>query len=320
VRFLQVTVLATTMKKIAILGATGYIGKSLVREFFSHSKEYELLLFSRSVSKLESFVNSLEPTGSCTVHDLGAFSEGAYDVVLNCTGIGDTAKLKEHTAEVFKITEEMDAMIIAFLEKNPHTLYINISSGAVYGDNFQKPVGHASKSVLNINALTIPEYYAIAKINAEAKHRALAHLRIVDVRVFAFFSQYVDMDAPFLMSQIMRALQDKTVLETKADDIVRDYITPADLFSLIMCILQKEPMNDYFDVYSANPVSKFELLTFFKETYGLQYVVQESTVAHSGLPKNVYYSKNKKAEELGYIPKYSSLEGLRVEIDKMKLA
>ncbi len=308
------------MKKVAILGATGYIGKSLVREFFSHGKEYELCLFSRSVPKLESFVNSLEAAGSYTIFDLATFPEGAYDVVINCTGIGDTAKLKEHKADVFKITEDMDAMVIAYLEKNPSTLYINLSSGAVYGDNFQKPVDAASQSVLNINALTIPEYYAIAKINAEAKHRAFAHLHIIDIRVFAFFSQYVDMNAPFLMSQIIRALRDKTTFETKSDDIVRDYISPQDLYSLIRLMMEKGSGNECFDVYSAKSVSKFELLDFLKETYGLQYVVQESIAAHSGLPKNVYYSENKKAAELGYVPAHSSLEGLKIEIDKMKLA
>lgn len=305
------------MKKIAILGVTGYIGRSLLSEFFLHNSKDKLFLFSRTKSKIKKITDNL-PTGcDFSSHTFEEFDLYIYDIIINCTGIGDTLTLKENPSEIFKVTEEMDTLIIRYLIKNPATLCINLSSGAVYGDNFKVPLKNEINSILHINNLSSSEYYAIAKINSEAKHRALSHLNIADLRVFAFFSSFVDTDVNFLMSEIIYCIKNKKVFETNEDNIIRDYITPKDLFSLIKSVMKKRKVNDFFDVYSKKPVSKFELLNFLKKKYVLQYRIKEGSGTPISLLKKVYYSNNKKAESLGYIPEFTSIEGIECEIDKM---
>lgn len=305
------------MKKIALLGATGYIGKSLLSEFFLEKNKYTLHLFSRSKSKLKSLTRIIPKGFTCEFHSYDEFQLFDYDVIINCTGIGDPSVLKKNPSAIFKVTEEIDTLIIEYLIKKPKTLYINLSSGAVYGDNFKRPLTNETDSILHINAMSMSEYYAIAKINSEAKHRSLINLNIVDLRVFAFFSSLVNADSSFLMSEIAYCIKNKKVFETNEDNIIRDYITSKDLFSLLQLVMKKGKLNDFFDVYSKKPVSKFELLDSLKNKYRLEYRVKEGTKTNISLLKKVYYSKNKKAEILGYVPEFSSLKGIEYEIDKM---
>jgi hypothetical protein len=48
-------------------------------------------------------------------------------------------------------------------------------------------------------------------LHAEAKHRALFNFSIVDVRVFNYFSHTQDMNARFLITDIVRAIKNKII-------------------------------------------------------------------------------------------------------------
>ena len=74
-------------------------------------------------------------------------------------------------------------------------------------------------------------------------------------------------------------------------------------------------INDYFDVYSKNPVSKFELLEYFKNKYGLKYKVVKNIQSNRLIAsRDIYFTNNKKAKKIGYSPKYTSLEGINSEL------
>ncbi len=309
---------SSTKSKIAILGATGYIGKSLAFEF-AQNYDFELVLFSREINKLAKIMETTQVSlpNRFSLRELKNFNDDEYDVVINATGIGNTALQRENPSLIFLLTEEIDNLIIDYLHKKPDTKYINLSSGAVFGSGFTQAITETTPSSININALKAAEYYSVAKLNAEAKHRALVGLQIVDLRVYAFFSCFVDTKTEFLMSEIVSCLKNKSVFKTSPIDIVRDYITPKDLANLIDCVIKATPLNDAFDVYSLGSVTKFELLSYISNTYGLLYEVGDAAGIKAGFSKNVYLSENKKAESLGYVPTFSSLTGIGNELEKM---
>lgn len=308
------------MKKIALLGATGYIGRSLLAEFFDDKDKVQLFLFSRSKDKIKNLIK-VKPKGyKVTACSFNKFNSLDYDVIINCTGIGDPMILKKEPGDIFKITEEIDNMILKYLSRKPKTLYINFSSGAVYGRDYKKAINSETKSVLNVNNISVSEYYSIAKINAEAKHRSMPILNIVDLRVFAFFSRFVNIDSGFLMSEMINCIKNKKVFKTNDENIIRDYICPKDLFSIIRAVIKKQKINDFFDVYSLKPVSKFELLSFLEKKYGLKYIIKKSLRSDNKIvSKNVYYSKDRKLKDIGCSPRFSSLKGIEFEIDRMDL-
>lgn len=303
------------MKRIAILGATGHIGKALTYRFSLRNKGFEVYLFARSLDKLKNFVAEVKGGHKLNTFLIKDFNMYGYDVVINCIGMGTPSAIKDTGMEIFSVTEEFDSLILRYLEKNPKTLYINLSSGAVYGKDFRKPVISEAKTAIDINRLQQEDNYSIAKINSEAKHRYLSHLNIVDLRVFSFFSRFIDLDAGFLLSDLIKYLKEKKTFVTSPEDIIRDYVVPEDLFNLINLCIKKNKINDFFDVYSARPVSKVRLLNFLKSKYGLSYSLTASFPSQSPTgSKFAYYSMSKKAAALGYTPKNSSLQGINNEI------
>ncbi len=306
------------MKKIAILGVTGYIGRSLLREFFLEKKGYTLFLFSRSQEKITTIIRDVPKSIVYSVHSFSEFNEGEYDAIINCTGISGISILKENPLEIFKVTEDVDSLIISYLQQHPKAHYVNISSGAVYGNSVEERQDESTVTTLSGGFIGQRESYTIAKINAEAKHRSLTSLNIVDLRVFAFFSSLVDTDSLFLMTEIVNCIQTKKVLATNSQNMVRDYITPKDLLMLIKSIIAKKKINNYFDVYSKKPISKFDLLASMNKKYGLEFEIKKDiSKAKSSPSKNIYASKSKKATKLlGYKPTTTSLEGILEELQK----
>lgn len=302
--------------KIAILGGTGHIAKNLIY-YFSKEPNCQLYLFSRSTEKLKVFIKTIVKKKDCKVIPIEDFNNYLYDVVINCIGIRSN-EAERDILLFFKITEKFDNLIIDYLLKNNSTLYINFSSGAVYGTDFKKPVNRKTKTKLDVNNILATDFYKIVKINAEVKHRCLSNFNIVDIRLFSFFSRFIDLNSNFFICDLVKSIKNNVVFKTSTENIIRDYIHPYDLFSLIKKIILKKKINDVFDTYSKMPISKFEVIEYFKNAYNLEYKIIKS-FDNSSLTgfKEVYYSINTKANKIGYSPYYTSLDCIIQESNKI---
>ena len=122
-------------KRIAILGATSHIAKGLISNF-AQNTECKLFLFARSHKCIEEFLKENSLKGDILIKGFKDFHSYEYDVIINCVGLGVPNKLKGKTDLIFQLNEEFDNMVISYLDKHPRSRYINFSSGAVYGNNF----------------------------------------------------------------------------------------------------------------------------------------------------------------------------------------
>jgi nucleoside-diphosphate-sugar epimerase len=96
----------------------------------------------------------------------------------------------------------------------------------------------------------------------EAKHRSLNSYRIVDLRVFGFFSAFIDLNSKYLLTDIIKHIKTGEIRHTSADNIVRDYVHPEDCLQLIKLCLRENVINNVYDVYSLKPAAKFEILGY----------------------------------------------------------
>jgi nucleoside-diphosphate-sugar epimerase len=300
--------------RIAILGATSQIAKDLVLSFVAHSS-HELVLYARRPEVVSQWLASVGLSERYTVADFAAFGiDEHFDAMLNFVGVGNPVHAAAMGASIFDVTLKYDEMALDYVRQHPACRYIFLSSGAAYGSIFEKPVDASTKAVIAINNLQPQDWYAVAKLHAECRHRALAHLPIIDIRVFNYCSHTQDMSARFLVTDILRAIRDKTVLETSADYIVRDFIHSSDFFNLVNAILVSPAANAVVDAYSKAPIDKPTLLAAMQEEFGLQHVTVQTGVgvnATGGKPH--YYSLNTRAAEFGYLPTLTSLRGVLKE-------
>lgn len=242
--------------RLAILGATSQIAKDLVLSFSAQSN-HELVLYARRPVVVSQWLASVGLVGRYAVADFTAFSaDEHFDALLNFVGVGNPAQAAAMGVSIFDVTLKYDEMALDYVRQHPQCRYIFLSSGAAYGSSFDEPVDENTKAVIAINNLQPQDWYAVAKLHAECRHRSLPHLPIVDVRVFNYFSHTQDIEARFLITDILRAIRDKTVLQTSSNYIVRDFLHPSDFYGLVNAILGAPATNAVVDCYSLAPIDK----------------------------------------------------------------
>jgi nucleoside-diphosphate-sugar epimerase len=295
--------------RIAILGATSQIAKDLVLSFAAHAN-HELRLFARRPETVKEWMSYNGLSNLISVSNFDEFGvDEQFVAILNFVGVGNPAQAVAMGASIFDATLKYDEMALNYLSRHPDCRYVFLSSGAAYGSNFEQPVDGNNRAVISINHLQPQEWYAVAKLHAECRHRSLPHLPIVDVRVFNYFSHTQDISARFFITDILRAIQSGETLITSSDNIVRDYIGPDDFFKLVSLILAQPPINEVVDCYTQAPVDKMTLLTSMNDRFGLRYEVSNAPagVNATGVKMN-YYSNNRRAEGFGYVPSKNSLQ------------
>lgn len=303
--------------KIAILGATSQIAKDLIVSF-SVEADKHLHLFARRPDEVTKWLVSVDLSGRYPVDDFSEFSKHEFDAVINFVGVGNPAQALAMGNAIYEITLRFDEMVLDYLQSRSNCRYLFLSSGAAYGSSFNEPADRNTPAIVSINNLAPHEWYGVAKLHAECRHRSYTELAIIDIRVFNYFSHTQDISARFLISDILRAVRDNTVLKTSADFIVRDYLHSSDFYKLVNALLSTPAANAVIDCYSRAPVNKPDLLIAMKEKFGLKFEVTEASIgvnATGGKPH--YYSLNKRAAEFGYQPGLTSLEGILIGAEKV---
>ena len=154
--------------RIAILGATSQIAQDLILSF-SKNQHYDFSLFGRNIELLEKWINNKSLSDKYQVQEYSEFgNHQKYDVIINFVGIGDPTKAQIMGSDIFKVTEQYDDMALEYLKQHKKTKYIFLSSGAVYGGNYQEPVNKDTVATIDINNLDSTDWYTIAKLYAEA--------------------------------------------------------------------------------------------------------------------------------------------------------
>lgn len=304
--------------RIAILGATSQIARDLITSF--HTKQDKHLhLFARRPDDVKTWLELTGLDDEYPIDDFSGFTKHEFDAVINFVGVGDPAQIKAMGSSIFDVTLRFDEMVMDYLQTHPSCRYLFLSSGAAYGSDFNEPANLVTPAIVPINELAPQDWYGVAKLHSECRHRAHTEWSIIDIRVFNYFSRTQDIAARFLITDIIRAIRDNTVLQTSSDNVVRDYLHPSDFYRLVTALLAGPINNAVVDCCSRGPIDKLSLLATMQAQFGLQYEITEaSTAVNATGSKSHYYSLNNKiAEALGYRPEYTSLDGIIRELNFM---
>jgi nucleoside-diphosphate-sugar epimerase len=296
--------------RIAVLGATSQIARDLIKSFSAQS-DHEWVLYARRPEAVKQWLDRLELTQRHKVAEFDSFSvDYPFNAILNFVGVGNPAQAMAIGASIFDITAHYDDIALRYLRLRPECRYIFFSSGAVYGGGFALPADDQTTSSFSVNHLGPQDWYGLAKLYAEARHRAMPELSIVDLRIFNYFSESTDIDAGFLITDVLRSIRDGQVLQTSQENIVRDYIGPKECWQLVLKVLKAPPQNVAIDYFTQAPVDKISMLERMRTDFGLRYTLieQRTGLLATGSKLN-YYSRSRKAADLfGYAPEMTSLD------------
>ena len=141
--------------KIAILGSSSQIAKDLIISF--HEKtEFDCFLFSRNIRKVKNNLNQEHRNIKYKNLHYDSFStKEKYDVIINFVSIVNPTFDEKLGSKIFEVAEKYDNIALNYLKEHPRTQYIFLSSGAVYGDNFDRPIDKSSQAKFDINNLVL---------------------------------------------------------------------------------------------------------------------------------------------------------------------
>jgi len=303
------------MKDIAIVGASGQIGKSLALKL---AVRYNILLFSRKPDKLDSILTHMGlPKARISVLGYDKLSDTKFDMVINAAGFGDPGLLRELENEIGRITERIDRLILSCMTKSPDAIYLFFSTGAIYGNNYHLARSRCQKGPISPTKTSLGAYVK-AKLATESRHREQSDKRIVDVRLFGYLSQFLPIDSSFFLAQALLSLVRGELFKVSADNFIRDFIGPDELSVLVDCLFKVRAQNQALDIFSSAPISKATILDKLAERYGLRYkgfnnFENAETSQQMAIPRRISWDKT--GEEMGLTIKKSSAEILTREFD-----
>jgi nucleoside-diphosphate-sugar epimerase len=214
-------------------------------------------------------------------------------------------------ADILDVTEFWDQRVLDTM--GPQTRYVFLSSGAVHGAQFDRPVDSAISLPVNSSDRVPP--YTLAKLQAETRHRQAASRAILDLRIFGYADPSIDLSGGFFLAELARAIRDKTVFATSSEDMIRDYAGALELRALIRGWERAGAPKGALDLYTMAPAGKHDLLRMFKVRYNLQTeYVTEAGSSPTGT-KRFYASSDRAAADLGYRPKRDTARVLTDTID-----
>lgn len=283
---------------IAILGATGYIGRSLSRKW-AGSDATQLALFARTPGALA----DQEWPEHVVLKNLADFNAADFSLVINALGAGDPKSVAGLGSSIVEITQVWDERVLATMGTG--TGYVFLSSGAIYGTGLGHTVDADSFLNLPINRLESVTPYALSKLCAEVRHRCLPARPILDLRVFGYADASISRSGTFFLSELAQAIATHKPFVTSPAEMIRDYAGVDELYALICAWDGAGRPNRALDLYTQAPVGKLALLYAAVERYGLE-VVWKGDVPTGARP--VYGSQFHAAADLGYRPGRTSLQ------------
>jgi dTDP-4-dehydrorhamnose reductase len=239
--------------KILILGHTGHIGRGLFEEL---GKEHEVNGSSRS-----------EPW------DDWIFQR--YDIIINCVGTGTPKNTAEAGNSIIETTFLVDQAVLSYLNtaKGKNTMYVYLSSGV------------ADERFFDMSP------YAVSKVAAEMIHRAHKDKWIIDLRIYSYLSEYIDLDSGYLITEMIKCAISGDIFEVKDKETIREYIGCKDLSFIISNLYNEAKSNFSRDISARTGGFMQDLLNLFYYRYDLKYSLPKLMPYFEG-KRTKYYSHN----------------------------
>jgi nucleoside-diphosphate-sugar epimerase len=287
---------------IAILGASGQIGLDLMRTL---GAEHRVTGYARAPERARAEFERFAPAGARFLH-FDAFDASEHDGAVNAVGVGDRAGQIAQGPAFLESTWAVDGRVQAWLERRPSRFCVSIGSGAVYGLGRAWPIPADAKLEWPVNVPDPVDFYVLAKAALEVRHRARPDLAFYDLRVFGYFSPFIRLDSSFFLAELAAAISTRRPFRTSRADMLRDYIDGGELAAAIALLAAARPLAGAFDIWSAAPVTKLDLLAACAREFGLSidWLPGESAAAPAPTPP----SRHDALLRLGHLPLRSSLD------------
>jgi dTDP-glucose 4,6-dehydratase len=203
--------------------------------------------------------------------------------------------------------------IYAFAIKNPIESFLNISSGAIYGNQPNETQRTKEEDSFNIDLYNPKASYYESKRVAEmygSLYFEQFKLPLKTARCFAFVGPHLPLDKHFAIGNfINNILNEEDIIIRSNGMSIRSYMYMSDLVVWLLKILIKGENNTAYNVGSDYPVKIKDLAGIISENFNSKVIIQDEGINEAG---NMYVPDIERAKSLGLTIKIN----LKNAIDK----
>lgn len=293
--------------KILIIGSKGFIGSHCVDYF--QSKGFEV--FQADVNTyLDANYYQIESQNS----DFSVpFKEHQFDVCINASGSAHVGFSFENPSKDFELNVvNVQKLVVAIRDYNPHCKLINFSSAAVYGNPQILPIIENSPS----KPLSP---YGFHKLQSElllTEYHKFFGLNTCSLRVFSAYG-------PKLKKQLFwdlyqKALQGEEISLFGTGNETRDFIYIDDLMQIMDLVIQHSPFQgSIYNVASQVETTIAEATHLFLNEFSPQKKVVFTGEVKVGDPNN-WLADIENLKKYGFKPQYNLSLGLKKYAEWLK--
>jgi len=289
---------------ILIIGSNGFIGKSLYDYFSSFYNVYGVDVVESNQKNFSQIISISE------IENLEGIN--TFNFIINSSGSTDVKRSNELPLNDFeKNTQNVYEILSIIKVKNPDAKFINISSGAVYGNK--------NLAAIETDKLNPVSTYGFNKKMAENICEHFYNQFKISSYSLRIFSAY----GPGLKRQLFWDLYEKSLktnqIELYGDSTdYRDFIYIDDICQFIKIIIDKNISGYHVFNLSSGMLTTIEsAVKSFCNILDKNLKYSFSGNSLQGYPKGVFGDISK-AKKIGFVPKYTLEQGLKKTIEWIK--
>ena len=308
--------------KILILGATGQIGRILLRHLINRREELAIKSLGVTYRSNNSILNlpsqidylKLDIMDSSKINKI--FKEIKYDVVINL--LHDTSKEFNQSKEFSKKIKIMYQNILKIINRVEASRVLFSSSGAVYGMDTSKKNGFDEQDI-DVNSITISlDNYSQSKLYFEKKLNDWSMLNkkrsYLIFRVFSVYGEDSRKDAYHALTEFADLRRSGKDIIVKSPQTTRSYLHLDDLSDWIIKLIDHRK-NLILNFSSNNIYSMKELAKLVSSTQ-CNYKKINFKIESDGTLPTRYFGSNYLRKSLGLEETQDFKQSIKDQINK----
>lgn len=276
------------MKRILIIGSSGFIGSALEKKL--KDENYDLFSFNLNngdISKKKS---------------LDAFEDIGIDHVFNLAARTSVPDSWINPYDFYQVNFMGTLNVLEFCRRN--NCKLTIASSYLYGNPQYLPIDEE-------HPLEAYNPYAQSKLFSELNCLFYQKNFSISISILRIFNAYgPGQPSQFLIPTILDQLYDNKMKEIVVNDLepMRDYVYIDDIIEALALTIKNPP--GIYNVASGTSISVKEIIDKLASLSGISKSVKSSSLSRKNEIFNLYGNISKINNELGWCPKYDIERGL----------